>query len=280
MNNSEENNKRNLHLGIVLSQNVKVWRYMDLPKFMSLLETESLYFCRADLFLDPFEGSITRPSIEFREKVWRESMPRIPQSHFDNIQKFHKFYLKEEKKKFFINCWHMNEHESMAMWDLYGVHGQSIAIQSRYHTLRKCLPANQGPSGQPLENHVDIGLVQYLDYSKDSMPQVYSFDPFLRKRKSYAHEREIRLFHQSPSKAGSYTEENGEIKFNPNSQDGNLTPLESGKLFKVDLNLLIEEIFISPSSPPWYQELIEKICDRYNINKQVKHSDINESPLY
>nr|WP_320051216.1 hypothetical protein [uncultured Desulfuromonas sp.] len=278
MNNSEEKIKRNLHLGIVLNQNVKVWRYMDLPKFMSLLENEALYFCRADLFLDPFEGSITKPSVEFREKVWRESMPGISQTSLDNFQKFHKFRLKEERKNFFINCWHMNDHESMAMWDLYGVHGQSIAIQSRYHVLRKCLPENQGASGQPLENHVDIGLVQYLDYSQDSMPQIYSFDPFLRKRKSYAHEQEIRLFYQSPSQPGSYTEENGEIKFTP--QDGNFQPFESGKLFKTDLNLLIENIFLSPSSPSWYKELIEKICDRYNFNKEVKQSGMNESPLY
>ena len=38
----------------------KIWRYMDLAKFISLLSKEALYFsCPAD-FNDPFEGFIPR----------------------------------------------------------------------------------------------------------------------------------------------------------------------------------------------------------------------------
>jgi DNA-directed RNA polymerase subunit RPC12/RpoP len=34
-----------------------LWRYLDLAKFISLLEESALYFCRGDNFLnDPFEG--------------------------------------------------------------------------------------------------------------------------------------------------------------------------------------------------------------------------------
>jgi hypothetical protein len=35
----------------------KVWRYMDLPKFIDLLNTKQLHFTRAALFDDRFEGS-------------------------------------------------------------------------------------------------------------------------------------------------------------------------------------------------------------------------------
>jgi len=30
----------------------KIWRYMDFTKFVNLLDTESLFFCRADSFED------------------------------------------------------------------------------------------------------------------------------------------------------------------------------------------------------------------------------------
>jgi len=37
---------------------MKVWRYIDLAKFVSMLETQSIYFSRMDLFSDPFEGAM------------------------------------------------------------------------------------------------------------------------------------------------------------------------------------------------------------------------------
>jgi hypothetical protein len=36
-----------------------LWRYMDFTKFVSLLETSALFFCRPDQLGDPFEGSIS-----------------------------------------------------------------------------------------------------------------------------------------------------------------------------------------------------------------------------
>jgi hypothetical protein len=36
-----------------------IWRYMDTPKFLSMLEESALYFANAVSFDDPFEGSIT-----------------------------------------------------------------------------------------------------------------------------------------------------------------------------------------------------------------------------
>ena len=278
MNIENEKRKRELHLGIVLNPNIKVWRYMDLPKFMALLDQKLLFFSRADLFLDPLEGSFTKPSIEYREKVWRESMRSIPDESFQRFLEFHKHINEEQRTNFYINCWHMNDQESVAMWELYGTKNQSIAIQSKYCTLRECLPSNQNEAGAPLENHVDIGLVQYLDYSTDPMPQLYSFDPFLRKRKSFSHEQEIRLFYQAPSKEGSYTKINGNFEFIPKDKED--TQKTTGKCFNIELNKLIENIYLSPVCPPWYLELIKSICKKYGIDKPVSQSNINCEPLY
>lgn len=39
-----------------------IWKYMNLEKFVSLLDTRSLFFTRADKFEDPYEG-FTPPSV-------------------------------------------------------------------------------------------------------------------------------------------------------------------------------------------------------------------------
>ena len=250
-----EKNQRDLHLGVVLSSDAKVWRYLDFPKFIALLESKSLFFCRADLFLDNYEGSFTKSSIKFREDTWRENMPGIPEEAFKHFTEVHSFQLQEERKNFYINCWHMNEHESAAMWELYGTRGQSIAIQSTYRTLRALMPVKQSQSGRPYEGHVDIGLVQYLDYGKDPMPQLYSFDPFLRKRKSYAHENEVRLFYQSPTKSGSIEKNSsGQYEFKP--KDGEVVVSQAGIDIEVNLERLIHKIYVSPDSPGWFRDLV------------------------
>jgi hypothetical protein len=274
-----ERRQRELHLGVVLSSDAKVWRYLDFPKFISLLEHSSLFFCRADLFSDKYEGSITKSSVKFRENTWRENMPSVSDEILKNLNDLQRFRLREERKKFYINCWHMNEHESAAMWELYGTKGQSIAIQSTYRTLREILPIKQSESGQPAEGHVDIGLVQYLDYENDPMPQVYSFDPFLRKRMSFSHENEVRLIYQSPPKSGSYEKTSeGEYEFRPS--DGEQVVCEFGKNIEVDLSKLIKNVYVAPDCADWFRDLVSAVLRRYGLSIELCKSNLNDSPVY
>jgi hypothetical protein len=37
-----------------------------------------------------------------------------------------------------ISCWHMNEHESAAMWKLYSSSNDAVCIRSVYRHLRQC----------------------------------------------------------------------------------------------------------------------------------------------
>ena len=39
-----------------LDQTVSLWRYMNLSKFVWMLQKKALYFCRCDLLGDPYEG--------------------------------------------------------------------------------------------------------------------------------------------------------------------------------------------------------------------------------
>jgi hypothetical protein len=39
------------------NKDIPIWRYMDLAKYLSMLDSQSLFFSRATLLGDPFEGS-------------------------------------------------------------------------------------------------------------------------------------------------------------------------------------------------------------------------------
>lgn len=169
------------------NKDVKVWRYMDFTKFISLLENESLYFARADKFDDPFEGSYSKLNVQNRTSVY-ENIPA-------EIIKQLSMISKKNKEITFMSCWNLNDYESAAMWKLYSSSNEGISIQSTFERLTECF--------QKYTDHsIFIGKVEYIDYDKDWLPEGNLFYPFVHKRKSFEHEQEIRAVIQDYPRNG------------------------------------------------------------------------------
>src|SRR4051812_47622134 len=109
----------------------KLWRYYDLIKFLTLINGE-IYFARADSFKDKYEGALPKKNFEAeigwlsydasdleRKKVIKEVIKKV----------------NEKKKKAAISCWHINESESAAMWDIYSKAGMGIAVSTTLDKL-------------------------------------------------------------------------------------------------------------------------------------------------
>ncbi len=52
---------------------ITLWRYLDLAKFVALLETKAIHFCRGDQFEDQLEGSYpvntkSAPNFSYRHR--------------------------------------------------------------------------------------------------------------------------------------------------------------------------------------------------------------------
>jgi len=150
---------------------------MDFTKFVSLLDTEALFFARADTLGDPFEGSYTTANAQMRSLL--EEQHDIP-GFFEEIADVRR----EGRLYHFINSWHWSDFESAAMWSLYLRSGDGIAIQTTFDSLRSALA--------PAEDPVMLGLVKYIDYAQTPIPEGNVFWPFVHKRQSYEHEREVR----------------------------------------------------------------------------------------
>lgn len=133
---------------------VLVWRYMDFTKLVSLLDTACLFFTRADGFSDPFEGSWPKANIEARNFV-PDSVPTEDHEIFKQSIGKMGDVLRKWPKYIALNCWHMNDFESAAMWSIYLKSNDGIAIQTTYAALRDSFTS---------EHPVYLGLVRYIDY--------------------------------------------------------------------------------------------------------------------
>jgi hypothetical protein len=102
---------------------VKVWRYMSLAKFLWMLQKSAPYFSRSDLMGDPFEGHYSKVTAlsedafvaaQMTEPIFAEMGEAVHRRNFRKLIAD----VPREKLNLFVNCWHMNEYESLAMWKL------------------------------------------------------------------------------------------------------------------------------------------------------------------
>jgi hypothetical protein len=236
----------------------KVWRYMDFPKLVSILDKSSLFFARGDQFNDPFEGSYPLLNVQGRSHI----PSGIPPS---SIQKFQDAMAdmgninKNWPKHIGVNCWHLNNHESAAMWHLYLQSNEGVAIQSTYKKLRD--------SFSPSNEEIHLGLVKYIDYEKEFFSADNMLNPFVHKRKSFEHEKEVRAVIMRWPSGGS-------------SVDFSKTTILCGVDVPIDLKLLIENIYISPSSPQWFVDVVTSTVKKYGYSFPILQSSLNKSPIF
>jgi hypothetical protein len=230
-------------------KNIRIWRFMDFTKFVAILEHGGLFFTRCDMFDDRFEGSITEGTRDAFIGTLRENekssedFERLAASLSDLNKWFRKWTM--------INCWHMNEHESAAMWKLYSQTTEAIALVSTYDRLRKCLSANFW-----------IEQVQYIDYTAEDVPAGNAMYPFVFKRKSFSHECELRAF-------------TNELPTKGDRLDTNAVPKSDGQWVKVDLNELVEAIHVAPGARTWFSGLVTDVAKRYGLKAPVKQSQLD-----
>src|SRR4051794_33087869 len=92
------------------SPTAKLWRYLDLAKYVSLISSATVWFSRADLLGDPFEGSMSEANGRLRPEVYADS--EIPPEAFELFAAARR----ESLRRTYVSCWHKGEWESAAMW--------------------------------------------------------------------------------------------------------------------------------------------------------------------
>lgn len=239
-----------------------IWRYLSLSKFISLIETGSLFLTRVDLFNDLFEGTLPKTDNE----LWRKSLPSDNSHNWDQMLPIYRQAL---RKNTHVNCWHLNNEESEAMWKLYCGSNEGIAIQSTYQKLKDSIQNSK----------LEIGLIRYINYETESFPPLQGnfyapnfAHPFMHKRIAFEHEREVRVIKID------YSIWSQIISADLNQLQQINTPL--GISHKVNVEELVQKIYIHPLAPTWYFDVVQAVISKYSLNVEVKWSSMTSDPIY
>lgn len=228
-----------------------IWRFLDLVKFIALLKDGAFYLTRADKFEDHFEGAVCalKDSEGYDTALgdyYSDCLGGSPVSE-QLIEDQHRA-VQLIRRNSFLSCWFEGTFESIAMWRLYasGKDAKGVAIKTTVGSLKKAI-------GHPVE----IGRIEYIDYS-----QVWPNpnEALWRKRLSFEYEHEVRI---------RVIPEGGL----------SLTPPEFMQL-PVNLDMLIESVYVSPMAEPWFKDIVEDLLKKYGFNKEVHYSSLDDPALY
>ena len=222
----------------------RIWRYLDFPKLVSMLEERALFFSRLSAFGDPFEGLYAQANLTRRNRSALVSPGKVPERFLKNS------FLRHLDRTVIVNCWHLSDRESAAMWRIYGASEGAVCVQSTFGRLQECLP------------DVDICRVRYIDYRVHPVPESHVAMPLLHKRHSFEHERELRAFMLLSGRPYLETRE-----------------AENGYWRSVDLRQLVQRVYVAPQAPRWIADLVVKVLARYRLPVPVLHSAMDDAPL-
>lgn len=223
-----------------LKEDQALWRYMDLSKFVSMLEKNALWLARADTFRDSHEGRFPDEMRKFIEKAY-EGFGKDDKSPVKDADDFQDYLLKNT----FISCWHKNFDENMVMWEIYGRDSNAVAVQ----TTVKNIDDNINSSG--LVGHsLMLKNVAYQKAEEISGVILYE-ECFFRKRPHFSFEQEVRISFDTYS------------RLNPSKK----TPY--GYELPVHINGLIEKILVHPDSSDWFLGAIKSIVNKYEVHAPV-----------
>jgi hypothetical protein len=137
------------------------------------------------------------------------------------------------------------------MWQIFTQNSEGLAIQSTIGRLQESLIPETNFNQY-------IGEVNYIDYKKEHIPFDDMFFPFLFKRKSFQYEGEVRII----TDIGK-----SDIKIN------------EGLKINVDINQLIEKIYIHPKSENWYKNLVIQLVKQLGFDFTIEKSDLESDIL-
>lgn len=243
--------------------NQKIWRYMDFSKYVDLVITEELHFTRADQLEDPYDCS----AMQFFGEPYKQLSSANPQGNerTHQVNTFERLFV-------YLNCWHMNDVESAALWKLYSENKyETIAIQTTFGKFEseikhkwprdgifiskvKYEPEN---AGEPIGNPPEGRLFSILGRAD-----------IIYKRPSFAHEKELRAFiFQRVDKL----RENNTLK-NGAHLEKLMKERDEYIRIKITPSDLIEKVYVSPHAKDLFVELVKKVSG--GLEDRVQKSDL------
>jgi hypothetical protein len=105
-----------------------LWRYVDLYRWLDLLQTSELHLTRADQMEDRWEGAYGEVNIAVRPSLYGERWAKVAPA-------MARMYA-HGRTHTYLNCWYIGAGESYAMWKIYDAAGKGVAIRTTAARLK------------------------------------------------------------------------------------------------------------------------------------------------
>lgn len=273
-----------------LKPETKVFRYMDLAKFLSLIHQKAIFFAKASSYEDSLEGmpteldnflgsasaellNITVESLfaslatNLDEDARKVEQEKVREAKFNHLNRTvstvfgplkvsegfgYSSVIKAVSNWVDISCWHTDSSdvESMAMWKIYGGGAAAVCIESTVGDVQRAMDV---PSGF----NINVGLVSYIDYKKDFIGVDEPLKFFFNKSKYYEFEKELRF-----------------VLHPVLVEDFKAPRVQFGTSVSVDPKVLIKGVMVSPAASAWFFDLIELVMKDSGYSVPVFRSKI------
>lgn len=235
-----------------LGPNTELWRYMDLARFLALIDQKQLYFSRLHELEDHWEGAYSSS-----DPLFSRDDPKAVRLAVTDYMNWAPL----------VSCWHENDTESVAMWELYLSGREGVAIKTAASSLIRLLS---------MERELKLGRVGYCDVDGiNKEPEVFTFEQgrrtgkrphhieryVFRKNPSYKHEQEVRaLIYDTYSVEQAITNSDSAERLKSRLRGERPKP-PAGLSVSVDISVLIQRIVVSPRFPQWAIKSVQKAVD-------------------
>jgi len=225
------------------TKNLPLWRYMDLWKFLQLIDSAKLYFPNIQLLGDQNEGKMPNVVYEYMKEH------ELQNGRNDSfIEVYREFFDSNTRKSGLVSSWTASKTESFALWKMYAKDKLGVAIKTDINRLKR--------SFHKTSEEIYIGEVKYFDEEKIEYGFGH-FSNYILKSRYYEFESEVRCI--AKHKDGDYS---------------------TYKSIDVDLNELIDEVFVSPfAQETGLIEIIDHLRTKHGLNFKTKISGINDKWL-
>lgn len=244
------------------SDSVSLWRYMDIDKLEWMLENGRLFIPNADRLGDPWEGRTPQGYIDWWnreiEKATTNELKATLAYNRDFVFRFSQAF----RSRYFVTCWHMNEHENYAMWNCYTSSNEAVAIKTTYKQLVDVLP-----------DYTYTGIVRYIDYSTEKLPFGNLFEYIMHKDRFFSYEQEVRGVVSPAPEAPKDTAAAEDFKhFIQHHFELTSNPGFYAFAPPIDCALLVNAIVLHPDCNDVFQDRINELCSKHSLpNPERSH---------
>ena len=261
-----------------------LYRYLTIDKLMDFLMNTRITLSQLENVEDRLEGTtVPHLLLNLASASNEESLNTLTDGMFTvQVSPNERNVLRRQREEFqrlsYASCWYVDDHESVAMWQLYS-RRDSVAIRIPFKALDEQL---NGGHFEPSINRIQClkyGKVQYAKFNNISELRQLTADPDLQgflKDRGYQHEREFRLVLRRENSEPNKIEQKPGVLIEHTNQMGLHLNIRAIHLLLTNFRSMPFEIVFHPQCPDWHRKNVVAILEKWDLPFRAQESMLKD----